>query len=88
VRGDVAFEASVVGAGATGLEADASALATKHGEEDVLALAPDLPDLEIAAQLFLNGCLLDWEIFFPDDQGTLLTLNPYPFARTAHWIPA
>ena len=44
--------------------------------------------MEIATQLFLNGCLLDWEIFFPDDQGTLITLNPYPFAHTAHWIPA
>jgi len=58
------------------------------GEKDVLTLDPDLPDMEIATQLFLNGCLLDWEIFFPDDQGTLITLNPYPFAHTAHWIPA
>ncbi len=82
------FTGHVIVGSATTRRTDLAVVIGEPGEEDVLALAPDLPDLEIAAQLFLNGCLLDWEIFFPDDQGTLLTLNPYPFARTAHWIPA
>lgn len=82
------FTGRVIVSSAAARRADLAVVIGEPGEKDLLALDPDLPDMEIATQLFLNGCLLDWEVFFPDGQGTLLTLNPYPFAHTAHWIPA
>jgi hypothetical protein len=82
------FTGQVIIGSAAARRTDLAVAIGDPGEKDVLTLDPDLPDMEIATQLFLNGCLLDWEIFFPDDQGTLITLNPYPFAHTAHWIPA
>lgn len=56
-------------------------------EENTLRLNAALTDYEIAAELFLQGCQIDWEIFFPDGQGAVLNLAPYPFARSAHWLP-
>ena len=82
------FTGRVIVSSAAARRTDLAVVIGEPGEKDLLALDPDLPDMEIATQLFLNGCLLDWEVFFPDGQGTLLTLNPYPFAHTAHWIPA
>lgn len=82
------FTGRVIVSSAAARCTDLAVVIGEPGEKDLLALDPDLPDMEIATQLFLNGCLLDWEVFFPDGQGTLLTLNPYPFAHTAHWIPA
>lgn len=52
----------------------------------VLALDPGLTDFEIAAELFLEGCQPAWEHFFPDETGTILALDPYPFTRTPHWL--
>lgn len=51
------------------------------------AFSGDMTDHEIAAGLFLQGCLINWEALYPNGSGTLLTLPPYPFARTAHWLP-
>ena len=82
------FTGRVIVSSAAARRTDLAVVIGESEEKDLLALDPDLPDMEIATQLFLNGCLLDWEVFFPDGQGTLLTLNPYPFAHTAHWIPA
>ena len=58
-------------------EADASAA----------VLSAEATDQEIAAELFLRGCLINWKTLYPNGTGTLLTLPPYPFARTAHWLP-
>ena len=82
------FTGQVIVGAAAARRTDLAVVIGDRGEKDVLTLDPDLPDMEIATQLFLNGCLLDWEIFFPDGKGTLITLNPYPFAHTAHWITA
>ena len=82
------FTGRVIVSSAAARRTDLAVVIGESEEKDLLALDPDLPDMEIATQLFLNGCLLDWEVFFPDGQGTLLTLSPYPFAHTAHWIPA
>jgi len=82
------FTGRVIVSSAAPRRTDLAVVIGESEEKDLLALDPDLPDMEIATQLFLNGCLLDWEVFFPDGQGTLLTLSPYPFAHTAHWIPA
>lgn len=57
-------------------------------QENTFCLDPGLTALEVAAHLFLRGCLLNWETFFPDGTGSLLTLDPYPFAHTPHWVPA
>lgn len=72
-------------------EARRSELAVVLGNEAQdtdLALPSSLTDHEVAAELFLQGCHIDWEVLFPDDKGTLLIFPPYPFARTAHWLPA
>lgn len=57
---------------------------TEH--EPTLVLDPVLTDLEIAAELFVGGCPVDWSRFFPDDTGTVLTLASYPFSRKPHWL--
>ncbi|WP_035534392.1 beta-ketoacyl synthase N-terminal-like domain-containing protein [Haloglycomyces albus] len=41
---------------------------------------------DIAAELFLHGAPVDWEPFFPNGTGTILSLTPYPFARRQHWL--
>ncbi|WP_100448688.1 beta-ketoacyl synthase N-terminal-like domain-containing protein [Glycomyces xiaoerkulensis] len=51
-----------------------------------LAIDPGLSEFETAAELFMNGCPVDWEHFFPNETGTVLTLPPYPFARQTHWL--
>lgn len=45
-----------------------------------------LSETEIAAELFMRGCLVDWGRFFPDGTGTVLTLPRYPFAPQPHWL--
>src|SRR5690606_16696318 len=57
---------------------------TEH--EPALVVDPILTDLEIAAELFVNGCPVDWSRFFPDGTGTVLTLASYPFARKPYWL--
>ena len=67
-----------------------SELAVAVGESDAdprtLVLDPALSAIETAAELFMNGCLVDWEHCFPNETGTVLTLDPYPFAEQSHWL--
>jgi acyl transferase domain-containing protein len=69
-------------------EPRASELAVAVGPADALALAldPGLAPMATAAELFLHGCTVDWEHCFPNGTGTVLTLDPYPFAAQSHWL--
>ena len=51
-----------------------------------LVLDPAWDDLQVAAELFLRGCRVAWERFFPNGQGTILPLVRYPFARKPIWL--
>ena len=63
------------------------ALAVGESQDDrTLVIDAALSPLETAAELFINGCPVDWEHFFPDEVGTILTLAPYPFTKTPHWL--
>ncbi|WP_125774090.1 polyketide synthase [Antribacter gilvus] len=65
-------------------------LAVSVGDDDggpqAFAVDPGLPEIETAAELFLRGCLVRWDRFFPDGSGTLVTLPSYPFHSTPHWL--
>lgn len=67
-------------------ESDLTVTTGSRDEDNALQLDATTPDLEVAALLFLKGCLLNWEVLFPDETGSLLTLNPYPFTHTPHWV--
>lgn len=39
-----------------------------------------------ACELFLRGCAIDWQQFFPEETGTLTDLGPYPFDHRPYWL--
>ncbi|MFD0556985.1 ketoacyl-synthetase-like protein [Stackebrandtia endophytica] len=58
----------------------------QHPDAQTLVVDPGLSPLETAAELFVNGCPVNWEHFFPDQTGTIRTLAPYPFSKKPHWL--
>lgn len=56
------------------------------GEDETVDIDPTLSPMEIAAELFMRGCPINWEYYFPNETGTVLTLAPYPFSKKPHWL--
>ncbi len=46
-----------------------------------------LAHLDVIADLWVQGCALDYPGLFPGNRCSVITLPTYPFARERHWIP-
>ena len=55
-------------------------------EPRVLDVDPAHADLEIAAELFLSGCSVNWEQFFPNGTGAIVSAPAYPFTDKPFWL--